>query len=40
MSAHGRVHRRPAPYVYPKGDVMWVVSAVEPALSEVFSKLP
>jgi len=27
-------------YVYPKGDVMWVVSAVEPALSEVFSKLP
>jgi hypothetical protein len=27
-------------YVYPKDDVLWVVSAVEPALSEVFSKLP
>ena len=27
-------------YAYPKGDVLWLVSAVEPALSEVFSKLP
>lgn len=27
-------------YVYPRGDVLWVVAAVEPALSEVFSKLP
>lgn len=27
-------------YVYPKGDVLWVVAAQEPALSEVFSKLP
>lgn len=27
-------------YVYPKDDVLWVVAAVEPALSEVFSKLP
>lgn len=27
-------------YVYPKDDVLWVVGAVEPALSEVFSKLP
>lgn len=27
-------------YVYAAGDVLWVVGAVEPALSEVFSKLP
>lgn len=27
-------------YAYPSGDVLWVVSATEPALSEVFSKLP
>jgi hypothetical protein len=27
-------------YVYPHGDVLWVVAATEPALSEVFSKLP
>lgn len=27
-------------YVYPKDDVVWVVSAAEPALSEAFSKLP
>ncbi len=27
-------------YVYPRDDVLWVVAAVEPALSEVFSKLP
>lgn len=27
-------------YVYPKDDVLWVVAAQEPALSEVFSKLP
>jgi hypothetical protein len=27
-------------YVYPSGDVLWVVAAAEPALSEVFSKLP
>jgi hypothetical protein len=27
-------------YVYPSGDVLWVVSATEPGLSEVFSKLP
>ncbi len=27
-------------YVYPSGDVLWMVAAAEPALSEVFSKLP
>lgn len=27
-------------YVRPSGDVLWMVSATEPALSEVFSKLP
>jgi hypothetical protein len=27
-------------YIYPKGEVLWVVGATEPALSEVFSKLP
>ena len=27
-------------YIYPKDDVLWVVSAVEPALSEALSKLP
>lgn len=27
-------------YVYPRDDVLWVVAAAEPALSEVFSKLP
>jgi len=27
-------------YVYPKGDILWIVSAVDPALTEVFQKLP
>jgi hypothetical protein len=27
-------------YAYPRGDILWLVSAVEPALSEVFSRLP
>ena len=27
-------------YVYPKGDVLWFVTADEPALTEVFQKLP
>jgi hypothetical protein len=27
-------------YVYPKGEVLWFVSADEPALTEVFQKLP
>ena len=27
-------------YVYPQGEVLWLVSADEPALTEVFQKLP
>jgi hypothetical protein len=27
-------------YAYPQGDILWLVSAVEPDLSEVFSRLP
>ncbi len=27
-------------YIYPKGEVLWFVTADEPALSEVFQKLP
>ncbi len=27
-------------YMYPKGEVLWFVSADEPALTEVFQKLP
>jgi hypothetical protein len=27
-------------YVYPRNDVIWVVTAAEPALSEVFAALP
>ncbi len=27
-------------YVYPKGEVLWIVAAEEPALTEVFQKLP
>jgi hypothetical protein len=27
-------------YVYPKGEVLWLVTATEPELSEIFQKLP
>ncbi len=27
-------------YAYPQGDILWLVSAIEPDLSEVFSRLP
>ena len=27
-------------YVYPHNDILWVVSATEPNLTEIFQKLP
>jgi hypothetical protein len=27
-------------YLYPRGDILWVVTAVEPALTEIFASLP
>ncbi len=29
-----------ATYLYPKNDILWVVQAVDPSLTEIFSKLP
>ena len=27
-------------YFYPHGDILWVVAATDPALTEIFQKLP
>ncbi len=29
-----------AQYLYPKNDILWLVQAVDPGLTEIFSKLP